>query len=151
MNIKLLIWDETTGHQDYTAGEDGVKEQDRKEATTESMSRSSHRKTGSMKAVDATYPQTEELSHTTDFSFRTLYENTPVMMHSLGASNQLVCVNRRWLEVLGYEKSEVIGHETSEFLSEVSHRYIVEVARPKLHGTGSVRDVPYPLVKKTGM
>ena len=123
-----------------------MKDQDETVKTTESK----YGEAASLEAGEAMDHRTNEPSQADEYSFRALYENTPVMMHSLGASNQLVCVNRRWLEVLGYEEREVIGHKSSEFLTEASLQHIVEVARPELRKTGFVRDVPYPLVKKSG-
>ena len=105
---------------------------------------------GSLEAADVTEPKSEDTSQAEEYSYRTLYENTPVMMHSLGADKQIVCVNHHWLQVMGYEESEVIGRKSEEFLTEASLRYVVEVARPKLHMTGFVKDVPYQLVKKNG-
>jgi len=82
--------------------------------------------------------------------YRTLYQNTPVMMHSIDRNGQLVSVNDHWLEILGYERSEVIGRRSTEFLTEASCRYAIEVALPAFIKTSSARDVEYQMVKKNG-
>ena len=123
-----------------------MKDRNEIEKTTESK----HGEIAPFEPEEATDHEANEALQAEEYSFRAIYENTPVMMHSLGTSDQLVRVNRHWLEVMGYEEREVIGHKSSEFLTEASLRHIVEVARPELHKTGSVRDVPYPLVKKNG-
>ena len=106
--------------------------------------------TGAVVAPEPTGPQSGGLPPAEEYSFRAIYENTPVMMHSIGAGQQLVSVNRNWLEVLGYEEGEVIGRKSSQFLTEESRRFAVEVALPKFIKTGSARDVVYQMVKKNG-
>ena len=49
--------------------------------------------------------------------YRYLYENTPVMMHSIDRAGYLCSINDYWLDVLGYERSEVIGLKPTEFLT----------------------------------
>ncbi len=79
-----------------------------------------------------------------------LYNDTPVMMHSIGSEGKLVNVNDYWLRVLGYERSEVLGRRSTDFLTEASRRYAVEVALPLFFDTGVVKDVEYQMVKKNG-
>ena len=107
-------------------------------------------KPGAFAASDSADLQPGELSQAEEYPLRAIYENTPVMMHSIGASHQLVSVNRTWLEVLGYEESEVIGRKSSEFLTEESRRHAIEVTLPKFIETGSARDVASQMVKKNG-
>ena len=51
--------------------------------------------------------------------YRTLYQNTPVMMHSVDRDGRLISASDRWLDVLGYQESEVIGKPVTNFLKEV--------------------------------
>ena len=127
-----------------------MKGQNELETASEEPSESTFKKNELLEAAEPTEPQNEVLPSAEEYSFRAIYENTPVMMHSIGASHQLISVNRTWLEVLGYEESEVIGRKSSEFLTEESRRYAVEVTLPKFIKTGSARDVVYQMVKKNG-
>ena len=83
--------------------------------------------------------------------YRSLYDNTPVMMHSIDPKDgTLVSVNNNWLEVLGYERGKVIGRRSTDFLTPASRRYAIEVALPEFHKTGVAKDVEYQMVKKSG-
>jgi len=82
--------------------------------------------------------------------YRSLYNNTPVMMHSIDCKGQLISVNNYWLEKLGYDRREVIGRKPTEFLTDASRRYAEEVTLPQFFKTGFAQDVEYQMVKKTG-
>ncbi|MEO0532941.1 MAG: response regulator [Cyanobacteria bacterium P01_A01_bin.123] len=82
--------------------------------------------------------------------YRSLYEGTPVMLHSIDATGKLVSVSNYWLAKLGYERNEVLGRESIEFLTEASRRYAIEVALPAFFRTGVCEDIPYQMVSKTG-
>lgn len=82
--------------------------------------------------------------------YQSLYNNTPVMMHSLDAEGKLITVNDYWLQVLGYERSEVLGRRSADFLTEASRRYAVDVDLPRFLQTGVAKDVEYQMVKKNG-
>ncbi|PLX84166.1 MAG: hypothetical protein C0617_08790 [Desulfuromonas sp.] len=80
--------------------------------------------------------------------YRTLYNKTPVMLHTIDSRGRLLSVSDYWLETLGYERSEVLGRKAMEFLTEESRRYAEEVALPQFLKTGSVKNVAYQFVKK---
>ena len=82
--------------------------------------------------------------------YQSLYNNTPVMMHSLDAEGKLITVNDYWLQVLGYERSEVLGRMSADFLTEASRRHAVDVDLPRFLQTGVAKDVEYQMVKKNG-
>ncbi|MCI0748642.1 MAG: PAS domain S-box protein, partial [Verrucomicrobia subdivision 3 bacterium] len=82
--------------------------------------------------------------------YRSLYNNTPVMLHSIDSEKKLVSVNDFWLKTLGYERHEVIGRRVTDFLTEASRRFALEVGFPKLFQTGSLKDVEVQFVKKSG-
>ena len=42
----------------------------------------------------------------TNFKYRNLYRSTPAMLHTLDADGKLVTVTDRWLQKLGYTRSE---------------------------------------------
>ncbi len=51
----------------------------------------------------------------TNFKYRNLYRSTPAMLHTLDAEGKLVTVTDRWLQKLGYSRSEVIGKPVIDF------------------------------------
>ena len=79
-----------------------------------------------------------------------IYNNTPVMLHSIDTEGRLVSVSDYWLEVLGCERSEVLGRSPAEFQTEKSARYAMEIALPEFFRTGFNNDVPLQFVKKNG-
>ncbi|AFY72060.1 PAS/PAC sensor signal transduction histidine kinase (plasmid) [Thalassoporum mexicanum PCC 7367] len=102
-------------------------------------------------AVDITaQKQAAAANQENEFRSRYLYENTPVMMHSIDSAGRLVNVSNHWLAKLGYTRKEVIGRKSIEFLSPASRRYAEEIALPVFFQTGRVEDVPYQFVCKDG-
>lgn len=94
--------------------------------------------------------QMEEALRESEERFRHLYNDTPVMLHSIDQEGRLVSVSDYWLEVLGYERSEVIGRKSTEFLTEASRRFADEAVLPAYFTTGFCKDVPYQIVTKSG-
>ncbi|MFQ5865758.1 MAG: sigma 54-interacting transcriptional regulator [bacterium] len=92
----------------------------------------------------------EALLRDSEKRYRSLYNHTPVMMHSIDGNGQLVSVNDYWLEVLGYERGEVIGRQSTDFLTEQSRRYFYEVTFPEFLKSGFAQEVEYQMVKKNG-
>ncbi|MFZ2870573.1 diguanylate cyclase domain-containing protein [Zavarzinia sp.] len=82
--------------------------------------------------------------------FRSLYEHTPAIMHSIDAEGFIVSVSAAWLRRLGYEKSEVIGRRSTDFLTPESRRFAFEEVMPRFWRDGHVEDVPYRMVAKDG-
>jgi PAS domain S-box-containing protein len=82
--------------------------------------------------------------------YRSLYTNTPVMMHSIDQDGRLVSVSDCWLDTLGYQRAEAIGRRSVEFLTPESRRYAEAVVLPEYFKTGTCKDIPYQLVKKNG-
>jgi PAS domain S-box-containing protein len=82
--------------------------------------------------------------------YRSLYQNTPAMLHSIDQEGRLTNVSKYWLKKMGYSLNEVLGHHSTDFMTEESSSYAKEVILPKFYETGSCRDVPYQYVKKNG-
>src|SRR6202007_2431249 len=55
--------------------------------------------------------------------YRTLYECTPAMLHSIDAEGRLVSVSDLWLSTLGYTREEVIGRPSVDFLTPASREF----------------------------
>jgi PAS domain S-box-containing protein len=94
--------------------------------------------------------EAEEALTKSEARYRYLYQNAPVMLHSIDENGQLVSVSDKWLDVMGYERAEVIGRKSIEFLTEESQRDAVEKHLPEFSRTGRVKNVPYRFVKKNG-
>lgn len=78
------------------------------------------------------------------------FQYMPAIMHSINASGDIVAVSQRWLEVLGYSRSEVIGRMSTDFLTEESLAYAQENVLPEFFRTGRCIDIPYQFVAKDG-
>ncbi|MCH9053414.1 MAG: PAS domain S-box protein, partial [Proteobacteria bacterium] len=92
----------------------------------------------------------EEALRESEERFRTLYEKTPVMVHSIDRDARLISVSDYWLEVMGYERDEVLGRSIVEFYTDEARQYAEEIALPQFFKTGSNKDVPLQIVKKNG-
>jgi two-component system cell cycle sensor histidine kinase/response regulator CckA len=82
--------------------------------------------------------------------YRRLYNETPVLLHSIDRNGVLVEVNDHWLKTLGYERHEVVGRRVTDFFSEASRKHATEVVQPSFFRDGVAKDVPYQFVKKNG-
>jgi PAS domain S-box-containing protein len=94
--------------------------------------------------------QVDERLRESEEKYRSLYTNTPVMMHSIDQNGRLTSVSNFWLESLGYERAEVIGRKSLEFLTSESQKYAQEVVLPEFFRMGMCKNVPYQFIKKNG-
>jgi PAS domain S-box-containing protein len=102
-------------------------------------------------STDITGPTSaEEARRTSEEKYRSLYDSTPVMMHSIDRDGRLVSVSNRWLATLGYERAEVIGRRSVEFLTPQSRVFAEQTVLPEFFRTGQCTDIHYQFVKKTG-
>jgi len=82
--------------------------------------------------------------------YRSIYHNTPAMLHSVDRKGLLVSVSDHWVEALGYERKEVIGQKLTSFFVENSRLYAENEVFPEFIKTGYCKDIPYQFVKKDG-
>ncbi len=82
--------------------------------------------------------------------YRSIYHNTPAMLHSINAAGFLISVSDNWLEALGYERAEVVGRPLFDFLTSESRDYAVKEVFPEFFRVGFCKDIPYRLVRKDG-
>ena len=97
-----------------------------------------------------TAKRAEEILRASEEHCRRIYENTPVMLHSVGRDGRLLSVSDHWLTVLGYGRGEVIGEMVVTFMTEESAKYVIESAHPEFIKTGRTTDLPLQFVKKNG-
>jgi PAS domain S-box-containing protein len=82
--------------------------------------------------------------------YRSLYNHTPVMLHSIDRDGCLVHVSDYWLETLGYAREEVLGRPVTDFMTSDSARKATEEILPEFMRTGTCKDVEYRFLTKTG-
>lgn len=82
--------------------------------------------------------------------FRTLYNATPVMLHSIDADGRIRAVNDHWLESLHYAREEVIGSRLSSFFTPESRRRPDRIDLPAFWAAGEQRDMPYQIYDRGG-
>ena len=82
--------------------------------------------------------------------YRTLYQRTPVMLHSIDGKGRLLSVSDRWLQRLGYSKDEVLGRHVTDFFTEGSRRRALDESLPRFFATGAVQDEEEQMVAKDG-
>jgi PAS domain S-box-containing protein len=80
--------------------------------------------------------------------YRSLYHNTPAMLHSIDTNGCLVSVSDYWVEVMGYDREAVIGRKLTDFFTVSSRLYAEETVFPEFFKTGFCKDIPYQFVKK---
>ena len=102
-------------------------------------------------AVDVTARMDAERGlHESEARYRMLFEQAPVMMHSIDRQGRLLDVNGVWLETMGVEREEVLDRPFTDFMTPESRAYAESVALPKFFEAGQVIDVAYELVAKNG-
>ena len=80
-----------------------------------------------------------------------VFENTPVILHSVDRQFRMLRVNRRWLEKMGYERAEALGREIPDFKSEESRLRAESDTRPFLLRAGASRGIWSRYIRKDGL
>jgi len=93
--------------------------------------------------------QIEQRIRESEQQLRTLYNNTPIMMHAINIKGQLISVNQYWLKKLGYKKEEVLGKKSTDFLTESSRKRANQYI-PILMKDGQIKDLEFKFIKKNG-
>jgi len=92
----------------------------------------------------------EEALRESDSRYRSLYHNTPAMLHSINRNGEIVSVSNYWSEMLGYREQEVIGKKLTDFFTEESRKFAEQKVFPEFFKKGYCTDVPYQIIKKDG-
>ena len=82
--------------------------------------------------------------------FDIILDDAPVMMHAIDETGQIIKVNRRWLDRLGYERYQVLGRKSFDFDTKESRLMAVKDTLPLLRRVGSARSVGHQFVRKDG-
>lgn len=94
--------------------------------------------------------KSEQLLVQKEESFRSLYNRTPVMLHSLNEDGDFLSVSDYWLAKLGYQRLQVIGKNISQFFTKASVYESVKIRIPELRKRGYDFDIPYQVIKRNG-
>ncbi len=81
--------------------------------------------------------------------YRTLYNNTPVMLHSIDREGRIISVSDYWLSVMGYTRGEVLGRNALEFVSDQSSRD-AEAMMSSFMADGYCQDVELQFIRRSG-
>lgn len=82
--------------------------------------------------------------------YRRLYNETPVMQHSVDQYGQLTNVSDFWLQKLGYEREEVIGEHWASFLTPESREVMIDALEEDAKTEGRNKKVELQILTKSG-
>lgn len=94
--------------------------------------------------------EAEEARRVSEDRYKKLYDNTPVMLHSIDAEGRILSANNYWLERMGYELDEVVGRHVTEFHTPESAKFATDTAIPEFLRSGSSNNIEFQLVTKSG-
>ncbi len=94
--------------------------------------------------------RTEKALRDSDAKFRHIYENSPVMMHSIDENGYICNVNSKWLEETGYVREEIIGQKADIVMTPESRSRFWSTIFPKLWCDGYAKDAAYQYIRKDG-
>ncbi|MCT4587590.1 MAG: PAS domain S-box protein [Carboxylicivirga sp.] len=93
--------------------------------------------------------KTYKLLRKREKEFRSLYNNTPVMMHAIDLNGDIITVNDYWLQRFKYKRSDVIGSCSKIFLTENSKK-LADERIPQMFKEGEIKNVEYEFLDKDG-
>jgi PAS domain S-box-containing protein len=81
---------------------------------------------------------------------RTTWKDMPIPIHSINETGVICGVNKRWLEVFGYQREEVIGKPADFLMTSESAELAMLIVIPEFWERGFCPDVSYQYKKKDG-
>ena len=81
---------------------------------------------------------------------RSLYTQTPAMLHSLDTQGRIINVSRQWLLTMGFAEHEVLGRPATDFLTAESGRYASRLIDVALSEPGRVDVSELQMVNANG-
>jgi PAS domain S-box-containing protein len=82
--------------------------------------------------------------------FRQIFDDAPVMMHSIDREGRIVAVNDKWLDETGHVRDDVVGRALTSVLTPESAETIVRETLPRLWREREVRDVGVRVLSRDG-
>ncbi len=92
----------------------------------------------------------EEALRESEARFRHIYDNSPVMMHSIDRQGIVRNVNGRWLEEMGYSRDEVLGRNLDFAMTPESASRVLHPIAREFWRSGEAKNLEYQYVKKDG-
>ncbi|BCS89787.1 PAS domain S-box protein [Pseudodesulfovibrio sediminis] len=93
--------------------------------------------------------QAEKALLESEARFRLLYMDAPVPYQSLDAKGNILEVNRKYCDVLGYEREELLGRNFSELLHPEWQQHFVDNF-PRFKAVGEILGVEFEMQRKDG-
>lgn len=81
--------------------------------------------------------------------YENIYNNTPVILHTIDTNERLISVNQSWLNITGYTREEVLFTESTNYLSENS-RKSMRLVLDNFWKTGKYKNQEAQIVTKNG-
>jgi PAS domain S-box-containing protein len=82
--------------------------------------------------------------------YRTLYNDTPVMLHSIDANKKITNVSDYWLGKMGYSREEVLSRRSVDFMTPESREMALSMRLPEFFVNGKIDGFPIQMVTKAG-
>ena len=99
--------------------------------------------------VDSRRDTLERLS-ASEARLRSLYTQTPAMLHSLDANGRIINVSQQWLKTLGFAEHEVLGRPVTDFLTPDSARLAAYLIDPSRIDDGRVSVSELQMIRADG-
>ena len=99
------------------------------------------------KDVDDIYTEQIERLNESEQRFALLYSKAPEAYQSLDENGNILMLNTKWTENLGYTEEEVVGKNFSDFMTDKSRKKFREVF-PKFKVLGEASGVEFEMVRK---
>ncbi|MFC2133944.1 PAS domain S-box protein [Bacteroidota bacterium] len=94
--------------------------------------------------------KTENALKASEESYRSFYNDTPVMLQSIDKDGRLISVSNYWLWMMGFTRKEVLGRKFYDFVTEESKRKIISEILPKFLNHGIIKDAHAQIITKNG-
>lgn len=85
-----------------------------------------------------------------NFKYRTLYRETPAMLHTVDADGLVITVTDHWLQKLNYSREEVLGRPITDFFSAADRRAYADGGLQKLINAGNFNNLERQMVTRDG-
>lgn len=85
-----------------------------------------------------------------NFKYRTLYRETPAMLHTVNGEGLIITVTDHWLQKLGYKREEVVGRPITDFFSARDRKAYADGRLRELISDGDFNNLERQMVAKDG-